>query len=192
MPKVKEIWRTVIQYPNYEVSNLGRVRAKSYNYQATSIKGKKFSRFRKSKILNGCINHWGYVCVQIRGLDRKQVKVHRLVAITFIPNPENKRVVNHINGVKTDNCIDNLEWCTDSENQVHAVNIGLMMHGENKVNATLTNIQVKEIFENISSGRSTKMQEARKHNVSFQSIRQIMVGLTWTRITGMPQQKRKR
>lgn len=55
----------------------------------------------------------------------KKCSIHRLLAETFIPNPENKETVNHINGVKTDNRIDNLEWASRSENQLHAYKLGL-------------------------------------------------------------------
>jgi hypothetical protein len=57
--------------------------------------------------------------------ERKTVKISRLVALTFIPNPENKRCVNHINGIKQDDRVENLEWVTDSENSKHACRLGL-------------------------------------------------------------------
>jgi hypothetical protein len=65
-------------------------------------------------------------------------RVHRLVAKTFIPNTDNKPCINHINGIRTDNRIDNLEWCTKSENAIHAYNTGLFVVTENMRNVGRT------------------------------------------------------
>lgn len=79
---------------------------------------------KKIKQLNPYPNTKGYPLVDL-SQNRRSVKVHRLVAIAFIPNPKNKPQVNHINGIKTDNRVENLEWVTNSENQLHAIKIGL-------------------------------------------------------------------
>ena len=90
-----EIWKTIKDYPNYEVSNLGNV--KSLNYRNT----------KKPKILKNIKMKIGYNSVTIK---RKIFYVHRLVAIHFIENHFKKREVNHINGIKNDNFIENLEY----------------------------------------------------------------------------------
>lgn len=114
MSELKEIWKAIDGYSNYEVSNLGNV--KSLSYHETGI----------SKNLKGYVDKHGYVVLNLcKNSKCKLVKVHRLVAITFIPNPENKAEVNHINGIKSDNRVENLEWNTRFENQKHAFNNGL-------------------------------------------------------------------
>tara|TARA_R110002167_G_scaffold361407_1_gene579712 strand:+ start:1003 stop:1464 length:462 start_codon:yes stop_codon:yes gene_type:complete len=106
-----EIWKSIKDYENYEVSNLGRVK---------SIRNGKdvFLKFRD----NG--KGYNVSALYNKGV-RKDIKVHRLVAINFIENKYNKPQVNHINGIKSDNNSDNLEWCTNKENTIHSYSLGL-------------------------------------------------------------------
>ncbi len=110
-----EEWRVYYGYNDrYEVSNLGRVKAHP------------FRRGSKTIILKGKIDKFGYRKVDF-SINRKfkTLFVHQLVGILFIENPESKPFINHINGVKTDNRVVNLEWCTCKENINHAVQSGL-------------------------------------------------------------------
>ena len=109
-----ELWAAVPGYEGlYEVSTEGRVR------------GAKRSGCT-GKPLKGRVDHGGYHVVTLtRACVSKHVRTHRLVALAFIPNPEGKRTVNHIDGDKLNNCVDNLEWATHSENHKHAYKIGL-------------------------------------------------------------------
>lgn len=76
------------------------------------------------KVLNGYPNTKGYLLVDL-STKKRGVKVHRLVAMAFLPNPENKPQVNHIDGDKTNNNLNNLQWVTNGENQKHAFKLGL-------------------------------------------------------------------
>jgi hypothetical protein len=108
---MSELWNDVIGYEGlYEVSSTGKIRNK-----------------KRGKLRKLYIEHKGYVSVTLKrkGLDQKGMKVHRLVAMAFIPNPEMKPHVNHKDGDKTNNNDWNLEWCTISENAIHAFKLGL-------------------------------------------------------------------
>lgn len=103
----KEIWKDVVgSCHKYQVSSFGRVRSKAR---------------ARLRILKPTRRNTGYVVcgLIIRG-NNTQFKVHRLVAIAFLPNPKKKSQVNHINGIKHDNRLSNLEWSTPSENCLHS------------------------------------------------------------------------
>lgn len=109
----------------YEVSNLGRVKSLERKVKAKNRYG-IVERTITEKILKYTVNHKGYYLVKISNQVNKSFAVHRLVAEAFIDNVENKPQVNHINGDKKDNRACNLEWCTNGENQKHAINTGLI------------------------------------------------------------------
>lgn len=115
-----EVWVDIPGYEgHYQVSNLSRIRSldKLVNGGRSGVK------LKKSKVLTHANRH-GYRCVTLskHGMSKTNL-VHRVVASVFIPNLDNKPFINHINGIKHDNRIENLEWCTGKENSDHKFNV---------------------------------------------------------------------
>ena len=170
-----EQWKPVKGFENYEVSNMGNI--KSLNYMHT----------KETKILRLCKDKDGYLRVNLYKNGKRYAKlVHRLVAQTFIPNPENKPQVNHIDGDKTNNTVDNLEWVTVKENQQHAYNAGLhkpIKHTEEtkkKISKTLkgeNHPQAKRVIC-ITTGETFNciLEAERKYNVAHQDISKCCKG----------------
>jgi hypothetical protein len=142
-----EIWKEVNGYEKYlKVSNYGQVLRlgksvkhwKGGDSYITEI-------FAKTSLTK---KHKGYKQVKLCvDYSKKSFLVHRLVAEAFIPNIDDKPVINHKNGVKTDNRVENLEWCTISENTIHATRTRL-------IKTKLTDIQALEIFNSNLSQRA--------------------------------------
>ena len=110
------------------------------NYSVTK-KGDVYSH-KRNKFLKQWNRGKGYLAVEI---DYKTHSVHRLVAMTFIPNPKSKKEVNHIDGDKRNNCVSNLEWSTHKENMNHARKNNLIRMGENHSLSTLNELKVRII-----------------------------------------------
>lgn len=129
---MEEIWKDIKGYEGlYQVSNLGKIKSLGRIIERIGPKGSRFYRTYPEKLLKYCKDTRGYyrANLALNGVNTT-IKVHRVVAQAFIPNPEGKPQINHKDGNKQNNSIYNLEWCDNQENQDHSWRIGLRKKGK--------------------------------------------------------------
>lgn len=175
----EKIWKDVVGYEGYyQVNDCGLIKSleRIVNYK------ENHSGLRKERILKTNITKAGYVHATIC-IDKmnKTVKAHRLVAIAFIPNPENKPFVNHINGIKHDNRVNNLEWCTAKENTIHAFKTKLNsgVKGEKSHLSKLKKEDIIKIRLMYKEGLYSQSKLGIKFNVTQSQIYRIVNYVNW-------------
>ncbi len=159
-------WRLVPGFLGYQVSNSGQVRS--------IVNG-------TWKQLKPTLTSYGYhrVSLVMCTGKKKHMQVHRIVALAFI-GPDNGLVVNHKNGIKTDNCVSNLEWVSRKRNVQHAVELGLMRSGEEHHNSKLTEELVREIRERAKTEPQKSI--AKEMQLSTAIISQVVRRRRWNNV----------
>ena len=174
-------WKEIKGYEgSYEVSNLGEVRSMDRNIKYSNGTIVPY----KGKLKKQSIDKYGYAYVGLYlNQNHKQGMIHRLVANAFIDNIDNKPQINHIDGNKLNNHVDNLEWVTAQENLTHAVDIGLLdnVSGEGHYKAKLTNKDVVKIRQRVSNGENYQ-SIADDYGVVKSTIGFLINGKTWSRV----------
>lgn len=177
---MKETWKWIDGYPNmYQVSNFGRVRSVDRDVYCEVSPNKLQHIF--GKILKQRLNKKGYPIVYLsKDGKQKTIAVHRLVAKAFIDNPLSLPQVNHKDGCKTNNNVDNLEWCDNSYNQKHAHEIGLyptyeetMGWGRPARAVAMLDLNTGEVLKTFKTLASVK----RETGINQFNVRSVCLGL---------------
>jgi hypothetical protein len=178
---MQEIWKDVPGYEGFfNISNLGRIETVSRKVKNNNYKGVRIS---KKRILQPFLMKNNYYAIKlcVNGVNKK-FYLHRLIAQAFIPNPKNKREINHIDGNKQNNNILNLEWVDRKENITHALMTGLLKTGEQCPWHKLTEKQVKKIRSEYIPFINGYKNLGKKYGVSWQTIVSIIKNKSWKHI----------
>lgn len=183
---MEDIWKDIEGYEGlYQVSNLGRV--KSLERLVTQRPGVTYTRPEQIIKHNSGAKLKGYPNLNLCRNGRVvNALIHRLVAQAFIPNPDNKRCINHIDGDKNNFKISNIEWVTHSENTKHAFRTGLQKqnyvfgtgHGMSK----LDDVSVRVIREAYAENKWSYQQIANYFKMGQAAIRNIVIKRTWKHV----------
>lgn len=172
---VMEQWKPVVGYKGwYEVSDLGRIKRIKAGARNT----------KAGRILRLSANSKGYILVHLSRLGcRKTFRVHRLMLMAFVGLPKPGQESNHKNGIKADNHLDNLEWLTSSENELHKFRIlGLSNKGEQQGQSKLKNQNIPVIRQLLAERKLTQAAIGGMFNISPSVIYNIKDGKAWTHI----------
>jgi len=170
---MNEDWRPIKGFEGlYEVSNFGNVRSMPW-LQKHSSSGKMFQKKSRRIAIRFGSSFNGYSSVSLTySGHQKSFFIHRIIAQAFIPNPENK-----------DNRVENLEWCTRSENAKHSFSIGLQCNkGEKHPGHKLTDQDVLNIRSRYSSGESSYLIYKTTPNISYTTIKDVIAKRIWAHI----------
>lgn len=175
-------WYDIKRYGGcYQISDSHKIRSISRTVVDKIGRPLKFH----GKYLTVKISKSGYFFVRLSIKDKsKREFIHRLIAEVKINNLSNLPFINHIDGNKLNNSIENLEWCTHAQNMAHAFRTNLVPRvvGENQARSKLKNNEVREIF----ASKLVLRKLAEIYNVDHKTIRAVKKGITWNHITGMP------
>ena len=196
--KIEEIWKDIPEYEGYyQASNLGHVR--SIDRRVPNRKKGYTDMFFKGRILKPKVDRYGYLMIVLsKEHIRKNTTVHRMIAKTFIPNPNNYPDINHKDNFKINNKIENLEWCTcqmnnfhrwKSKNQIeYKLNDGVIIIDQKTINrslghATKLNSQkVKEMRELYLTGKYTHEQLGQMFDVCSKYAYLVINRITWKHV----------
>jgi hypothetical protein len=175
----KKVWEDIEGFVGYyQISNHAEIR--SLDRWVATKPSSNNKRFIKGQVMKSCINNYRVIRLSKDGIS-KHFLLHRLLALAFIPNPNNYPCVNHIDGNKLNNDLNNLEWCTYSYNSTHSYIIGKQnKKGENHHFAKLTEKDVREI--RYMDGTLTRWFMSKLYNISIHTIRDICIGRRWSHI----------
>lgn len=175
------IWKDVVGYEGlYEISSLGDIKSlKRY------CKSKTGFRVVPEKILKPKIDKYGYLVLHIsKNNVRWNITIHRLVAIAFLPNINNYPQINHKDGNKLNNVVENLEWCSASYNVQHSFDnkLNIPIKGSKRAFSKMTEEKVIEVRYRYKNEDISLKNLSKSYNISTQTLHSIITKKTWKHV----------
>jgi len=175
---MKESWHSIPGYKNLYEINIETEEIKSLSRRVNHMNigfRETGERTFKPRVSNG----YKTTSLYKKGV-MKNIFIHRVIAKLFIPNPKNQPCINHKNGIKTDNRIENLEWCTKKENTAHAHKVGLIKaKGENNGRAKITLEIAKKIRSEYIPNKVTRVMLANRYGICKGMVDHILQNNNW-------------